>query len=129
MTDTTPTLFYDATCGLCSAGERRLGRIVERRGFRIVPLQEPWAADLLGLAPGEVPDEMKLRTADGRVLGGVDAFVHVSRFVWWAWPVYALARVPGVRPLLRRAYARLARNRHRISGACALRPRRLAAAK
>jgi predicted DCC family thiol-disulfide oxidoreductase YuxK len=116
-------IFYDASCGLCSAGERRLHRIVERRGFDLVPLQDPRAIELLHLAPGEVPPEMKLRTPDGTVLGGADAFVHISRYVWWAWPLYAIARVPGVRPILRALYGRIARNRYRISAACSLRPR------
>lgn len=122
MKPTRPTIFYDASCGLCSAGERRFGRLVERRGFELVPLQEPWVAELLGLARGQVPDEMKLRTHEGQILGGVGAFIYISRFIWWATPLALLARVPGVLPVLRWMYRRLASNRYRISGRCSLPP-------
>src|SRR5213596_2980155 len=112
--NTNATIYYDSTCGLCSASERRLGKIAERRGFHIVPLQEADARQRLGLASGEVPGEIKLQTAEGRILGGVDAFVYVSRFVWWAKPLSWLAALPGAMRLLRRAYAALARNRYMI---------------
>jgi predicted DCC family thiol-disulfide oxidoreductase YuxK len=115
-------IFYDASCGLCSASYQRFGPMTERRGFRWVPVQDPRARELLGLEDDQLPDEMKLLTTGGRMLGGADAVLHVARSIWWAWPAWVVSRLPGVRPLLRAAYRRVARNRHRISGACGFDP-------
>jgi predicted DCC family thiol-disulfide oxidoreductase YuxK len=106
-------IFFDGTCGLCSASAKRLRRIVSPRGFRFEPFQSSARFN-------DVPDEMKLLTHDGALLGGADAIVYVSRRIWWGWPLWAIAQVPGVMALLRTLYRRLAANRHRISGACRL---------
>jgi predicted DCC family thiol-disulfide oxidoreductase YuxK len=58
---------------------------------------------------------MQLVLPDGRVLSGADAVPELLRRIrgWgWAATVFAL---PGVRPLARRFYAWIARNRMRIS--------------
>ena len=112
------TIYFDASCGMCSASARRLRRFVSPHGFVLVPLQDPGAAQILGLAPGVIPDEMKLRTHDGQILGGADALLYVARLVWWMWPIWAMLRVPGMKTLLHRLYRKLASNRHRFSGAC-----------
>jgi predicted DCC family thiol-disulfide oxidoreductase YuxK len=113
-------IFFDGTCGLCTASYRRFGPMTERRGFRWSALQEPHARELLRLAEGELPGEMKLRRPDGTILGGVDALLHVARHIWWAWPAWFLSCVPGVKPLLRITYRWLARNRHKVSNVCRL---------
>jgi predicted DCC family thiol-disulfide oxidoreductase YuxK len=112
------TIYFDASCGLCSASARKLRRFVCPHGFELVPLQDADAIKVPGLAPGEVPDEMKLRTSDGNVFGGADAIVCVARQIWWAWPVWLVSRIPGAMPVIRVLYRRLADNRHRISGVC-----------
>ena len=112
------TIYFDASCGMCSASARRFHRIVHSYGFSFVPLQDTGVSELLGLHPGEIPDEMKLRTRKGATLGGIDAIMYVCRRIWWAWPIWAIAMIPGVMPVLRRLYRLLATNRHRISGAC-----------
>ncbi len=116
------TLYFDAGCGLCSEGARRWERMVGKRGFEVVPLQDPRAEKVLNLAPGELPTEIKLETADGRILGGVDAFAYVGRYVWWAFPLHLLASIPPVRDLLVEAYKPIARHRTKISSACGLKP-------
>ncbi len=105
---------------MCTAGVRRLGRIVERRGFALAPLQADWVAARMGAPPEDLMREMRVLTVDGRVCGGVDAFVCLARYVWWAWPLYLLALVPGVRTLLRPIYRFIARHRHAIGGTCPL---------
>jgi len=112
------TIYYDASCGVCSAGVRRTRRMLAKRGFVFEPLQSPGALELLGLRDGEIPDEMKLRTCGGLILGGADALVYIARRSWWAWPLWLPCKVPGVMPIVRWAYAKFARNRRRISGAC-----------
>ena len=114
----TDTIYFDASCGMCSASARRLKRLVSPHGFALAPLQDPHVSEILGLKPREIPDEMKLRTRDGAILGGVDAIVYICRRIWWAWPVWAVSNVPGVMPILRRMYRMLATNRHRITFVC-----------
>lgn len=113
-------VFYDGRCGLCRAGARRLGGVAIRRGFRLAPLQRAWVRRRLRLDESELLREMRVMTAHGQVLGGAAAYVHLSRFVWWARPLVWVAEAPGGARLLDRVYAAIARNRHCISGICGL---------
>lgn len=117
-------IFYDATCGLCTASYLRFGPMTERRGFKWIPLQDRRVQDLLGLENGELPGEMKLLTRQGRMLGGADAVLFVARHIWWGWPAWLASHLPGVRPILRAVYRWVARNRHRVSDACGFDPAR-----
>jgi hypothetical protein len=45
----------------------------------------------------------------------------IARRIWWAWPLWALSRVPGAMPLLTAAYRWIARNRHCLNGGCEVR--------
>jgi predicted DCC family thiol-disulfide oxidoreductase YuxK len=87
-------------------------------GFELLPLQDGEAIQVLGLTPGEVPDEMKLCTGEGTILGGADAILYIARHIWWAWPAWLISQVPGAMPVIRALYRRLATNRRRISGIC-----------
>jgi predicted DCC family thiol-disulfide oxidoreductase YuxK len=113
-------IFYDADCPFCVSTARRLAHIVEPRGFGLDPLQDPRAAALLNLPTSELLAEMRLVTADGRQFGGADALLRLCREVWWAWPLSALAHLPGVMLLLRRAYRRFAARRACAGGSCSL---------
>lgn len=58
---------------------------------------------------------MQLVLSDGRVLSGADAVPELLRRIrGWGW-VAAVFALPGVRPVARRVYAWVARNRMRIS--------------
>jgi predicted DCC family thiol-disulfide oxidoreductase YuxK len=58
---------------------------------------------------------MQLVLPDGRVLAGADAVPELLRRIrGWGW-VAAVFALPGVRPIARRVYAWVARNRMRIS--------------
>jgi predicted DCC family thiol-disulfide oxidoreductase YuxK len=63
---------------------------------------------------------MKLLAADGQVYGGADALAQIARRIWWAWPLFAIAQIPGALVLLRAIYRHLAANRHCLNGACAI---------
>ena len=110
-------VFFDADCAFCSAWARHLHATLESRGFGLAALQSPRVRALLNLPDGELLREMRLLTADGSVLGGADALIFLARTIWWAWPVYALAQLPGVRALLAAAYRWLAAHRHCLGGA------------
>ena len=96
-------VFYDAECAFCTSLARWLEPTLLRRGFHCVALQEHWVAIVLGLPREELLRELRVRTANGEVLGGADALLHLARHIWWAWPLYALAQIPSPRDLMRAA--------------------------
>lgn len=104
-------VLYDDACGMCLRTVARLRPLLEPRGLRFDPFPD-----------GVEKIEMKLVLPDGRVIGGADAEVAMARAVWWLRPLTFLTRLPGVMPLLRRAYRKVAANRHCISGACGWTP-------
>jgi hypothetical protein len=63
---------------------------------------------------------MKLLARDSTIHGGADALAQIARCIWWAWPVFALAQIPGVKTLLRRTYLHLAANRPCDDGRCSI---------
>jgi len=77
----------------------------------------------LGVAEEDRLKEMRLRLADGTVFGGPSAVVEVARRIWWAWPLWAFSRLPGVMRLMRAAYDWVARHRGCANGVCRLEPR------
>lgn len=111
---------YDGDCALCRTWAGRTYRILRRRGFRLVPFHVEWVRKELGLKPGQLPDEMRLLKEDGSKVGGADAILEIARSIWWAFPLYAVAQVPGMLPLFRTAYRALARRRHCIGKTCGL---------
>jgi predicted DCC family thiol-disulfide oxidoreductase YuxK len=118
-THTAGTIYFDASCGLCSSATQRLRKLVGHR-FAFVPLQAAGVTKILNPPDGAVFDEIKLQKLDGRILGGVDALLEIIRHIWWLYPLWLLCRIPGTRILLRPVYQVIARNRHRISRVCRL---------
>lgn len=108
-------VFYDADCSFCTSLARRLEPKLLRRGFHCAALQEPWVAIVLGLPRSDLLSELRVRTATGIILGGADALLHLARHIWWAWPLYALGRIPSPRDLFRAAYRWFARRRHCVA--------------
>jgi predicted DCC family thiol-disulfide oxidoreductase YuxK len=121
--ETRGLIFYDADCLWCARSAARAKRLLERRGFRLLPLQTPGTAELLGVTTDALLARMHLLTADGRRFAGADAFVEVARHVRWAWPFVAVTRLPAVLPLLRRGYDWIAASRYCLGGTCRV-PRR-----
>ena len=103
-------VLYDQDCPSCRSFVSHFEGVLTRRGFDLAPLQSEWVADCLN----EAVDlrEMRVITAAGENFGGADALVFLARRIWWAWPIYILAQIPGVMPILRRAYAFWADRRH-----------------
>jgi predicted DCC family thiol-disulfide oxidoreductase YuxK len=111
-------IYYDDNCQFCRDMLRRFGRTLARRRFIFVPLQSPGAAGVLGVSDQHLLDEMRVRFDDGTVCGGAAAVAAIARRIWWAWPLWAVSRVPGVMPLLGAAYRWIGRNRYCVNGAC-----------
>jgi predicted DCC family thiol-disulfide oxidoreductase YuxK len=121
-TTTAGWLHYDAECLFCQRWLGRLGFIVRQGGFDLVPLQSEAARRDLGLAEGELPRELKLRLADGRLLGGVDVFIVLAEAAGWTAPLGWLARVPGFNQLAWLGYRWIAASRYCLGSACVVPP-------
>jgi predicted DCC family thiol-disulfide oxidoreductase YuxK len=116
----TATLIYDADCPMCRASALWLMRRALSRGaLEILPCRsEARRARYPAITEDVCLTAMQLVLPDGRVLAGGDAVPEILRRVrGWGWLASVFA-LPGVRPVARRLYAWIARNRMRIS--CAL---------
>lgn len=118
-------VFYDGECRFCVRGATRWGDLFARRGFSWLPLQTPGTTSRLGMTEAALREEMKLLHADGRVVGGVDAWAVLFRSIWWLWPLGALLGLPGVRWFGGVGYRWVARNRYCLGGNCKLTNRQL----
>ena len=117
-TRSSAAVFYDGECPFCAGTARRFERVLARRRIRLLPLQTPGAGVALRVSERDLLSEMRIRLADGAVVGGAAAVVEIARRIWWAWPLWALSRLPGaVRPM-HAAYRWLARRRNCGGGMC-----------
>jgi predicted DCC family thiol-disulfide oxidoreductase YuxK len=113
-------VLFDGDCPHCIALARRWGPRLEPRGFALAPLQDPRVEALLGLSREELLREMRVLAADGKQYGGADALIYLWSQVWWTWPLAALARLPGMRRVLRAGYRRVAARRNCAGSSCRL---------
>ena len=108
---TATVVLYDDACGMCLRTVARLRPLLELRGFLFEPFPK-----------GAVKNEMIVIFPDGRRVEGADAMVAMARSVWWMGPITFPARLPGVMPLLRKGYRKIAANRHCIGKTCGWNP-------
>jgi len=113
-------VLYDGQCGFCSRWVRYWAGTLERRGFAIASLDEPWVAEKINTPREELLTDIRLLAADGQLISGADVYLYVTRRIWWAWPFYAFFSLPGFNRLMHLGYRRFARNRYHISHACRL---------
>jgi len=126
MTDVTNKngwVFYDGECNLCIALADRFCPLLHTHGFALAPLQGAQAAKYLGPVPPDVDEGMRVVAGNGAVLTGAEAVVFIARFVWWAWPVRGIARLPLGMKLLRGVYGWIAAHRNCATGTCAVPPK------
>ena len=113
-------VLYDGQCGFCTRWVKFWEPTFTKRRIAIAPLQEPWVAERLHLPQEELLSDIRLLTRQGRVFSGADAYLQVTRQIWWAWPFHALFSLPGFNWLLHRGYRWFANNRYCVSGTCKL---------
>ena len=113
-------LIYDAECAMCRSSALWLMRRALSSGrLEILPCRSGVRrARFPQITEDACTTAMQLVLADGRVLSGADAVPELLRRIrGWGW-VAGVFALPGIRPIARRIYAWVARNRMRIS--CAL---------
>ena len=116
---------YDADCPMCRRWAGRFQPLLKRNGIELIPLQTSAVRAFLKLPDKKLLEEMRVITPDGEVYGGADAFVYLARVIPGGQILDAIARLPGVPPIIRAVYRWIARNRSCDGGACEL-PRRTA---
>jgi predicted DCC family thiol-disulfide oxidoreductase YuxK len=110
-------LIYDGECAMCRASALWLmRRALSREQLEILPCRSgPRRERYPGITDAACMTAMQVVLPDGRVLSGADAVPELLRRVrGWGWVATVFA-LPGVRPIARRVYAWVARNRMRIS--------------
>jgi predicted DCC family thiol-disulfide oxidoreductase YuxK len=124
----THTLIYDGECSFCQHQVDRLMRLSDQLRIEARSYHAPHAIDEFpSLSMEDCAEATQLIDPSGRIHSGADAVVylmlHSRRWRWLGW----LARLPGVKRLLRWVYARIAQRRYRLGrtcaeGGCATRP-------
>ena len=114
-------LVYDDECPMCRASALWLMRLARSGGqVEILPCRSPVrVARFPQISEAACLTAMQMILPDGRVLAGADAVPELLRRIHGLGWLAALFALPGMRPLSRRVYGWVARNRMRIS--CALR--------
>jgi len=110
--DPGPTVIYDGECGFCRQSVELLRRWDREHVLRFVPFQDAAAVARFRIALPALAAALHLVFPDGRVYAGADAAPELLRLLpgkRWLAPWF---RVPGVLPLARRVYARIAAQRH-----------------
>jgi predicted DCC family thiol-disulfide oxidoreductase YuxK len=113
-------ILYDGRCGFCFRWVHFWRKVVERRGFAIKDLQSASADGSLLIPQENLLDDIQVLTRTGKLESGADAYLYVAQRIWWAWPFYAIFRLPGFNWMLWLGYRWVNRNRYRISGYCPL---------
>lgn len=112
------TLYYESACPLCNAEMTNLMLRNTEGRLRFADVSAPEFNDIpAGTTMQDLLDLIHARTADGRVIKGVEVFRLAYEAVGLE-GIGAAMRLPVLGPLAEWAYPLLARNRHRI-------PRRL----
>src|ERR1700733_4138562 len=86
---------YDGRCGFCLRWVHLWQKVVERRGFAVRDLQSASADRLLQIPEENLLDDVQVLTRSGTLESGANAYLYVSRKIWWAWPFYAIFHFSG----------------------------------
>jgi predicted DCC family thiol-disulfide oxidoreductase YuxK len=116
-------ILYDGECGFCSRWVHFWKKVVEARGFALKELQSAAADGSLEIPRENLLDDIRVLTRSGKLISGANAYLYVTRKIWWAWPFYAIFRLPGFNWVLRQGYRWFNRNRYHISRHCKLQQR------
>ncbi len=108
------TVFYDASCQLCSSEMRNLMLRNQAGLLHFVDCSPAsFVSPLDGVDRGEMMNCIHAQQADGTVISGVEVFRRSYEAVGLGW-VTAISKWPLVGALADKAYPVLVRNRYRI---------------
>jgi predicted DCC family thiol-disulfide oxidoreductase YuxK len=113
-------VLFDGGCGICSRSAHFWAPTLRRLGLEIAPLQSDWVQERISLATDELTSDIRLLLPNGSLISGPEVYRYVMRRVWWAYPLYLLSEVPGLRQIFDWSYRAFARHRLRISSTCGL---------
>lgn len=109
------TVYYDGKCALCCEGMARLCQWDKAGRLSFVDIAAPgFSAGLVGVSLRDLNAELHARTADGRLLTGIDSILAAYTLVGQGWRVAPLHIKP-LRPVLSALYRSLARNRYYLA--------------
>jgi predicted DCC family thiol-disulfide oxidoreductase YuxK len=113
-------VLYDGDCGVCSRWVQKSRALLARLGLAIAPLQSSWVEERTGQARDALLTDIRLLLNDGSLISGADVYRYVLRRLWWAYPLYVLSVIPGLRAAFDWSYRSFARHRMLISASCAV---------
>jgi predicted DCC family thiol-disulfide oxidoreductase YuxK len=111
-------VLYDGACGFCWNWVHFWERVLAARGFELKDLRSAVADRSLEIPGENLLDDIRVLTRSGQVISGADAYLYVTRKIWWAWPFYAIFHLPGFNWVLWRGYRWFNRNRYWVSRYC-----------
>jgi len=113
-------ILFDRDCNICTSLARRFRRTFEKRGFDLAVLQDPRVTALLALPTEQLLREMQVVTCECEIYSGAKAIVYLAQQIWWAWPLFAAAKIPGLPRILDAGCRWFANHRHCSSSTCSL---------
>jgi predicted DCC family thiol-disulfide oxidoreductase YuxK len=113
-------IFIDRECNICTSLARRFCCTFEKRGFGPAALQDPRVTALLALPTEQLLREMQVVTCECEIYSGAKVIVYLAQQIWWAWPLFAAAKIPGLPRILDAGYRWFANHRHCTSSTCSL---------
>jgi len=110
-------LIYDGECAMCRASALWLMRLALAGGeLEILPCRSPARhARFPQISDEACMTEMQLVLPGGRIVAGADAVPELLRRIWGLGWLATVLALPGARPVARRTYRWIARNRMRLS--------------
>jgi predicted DCC family thiol-disulfide oxidoreductase YuxK len=113
-------ILYDGGCGFCFRWVHFWEKVVAGRGFALKDLQSAYSDGSLQISQKNLLDDIQILTRAGKLESGANAYLYVTRQIWWAWPFYGIFSLPGFNWILWQGYRWFNRNRYRISRHCPL---------
>lgn len=105
-------VLYDGECPQCIRSAAVGRAIMPQENFSFQRLQDNEMAEALGLERAALERDLHLVLPSGEVFRGADAYRRIARSVWWLYPLYVVAILPGVRSLTNWLYRQIADRRY-----------------
>ena len=109
----TTWVLYDGICNFCKNSVTLFEGSLKKRNCKIRPIQSRTVMKILKISEDDDLPEMKVIGDDRKLYGGIKGIIFLSRKIWWAWPLWALAHLPLTMNIMDYIYKWVAKNRHR----------------